>query len=113
MKNGFCRKAGAILIALSMLLSFTSAPLAGAQSTQSPTFSIQSYPLLGNSHIAVDLNGDGILDLTGPGAVGAAVMLGNANGTFQARVDFPAGGQSQDLAAEDFNSDGKQEDRKS
>src|SRR6188474_1582267 len=80
-----------------------------AQSTQSPTFAIQSYPLLGNSHIAVDLNGDGILDLTGPGANGAAVMLGNADGTFRARVDFPTGGQTQDLAAGDFNSDGKQD----
>ena len=82
---------------------------AAAQSTQSPTFTIQSYPLLGNSHIAVDLNGDGILDLAGPGANGAAVMLGNANGTFQARVNFAAGGQTQDLAAGDFNSDGKQD----
>src|SRR5688572_14167377 len=91
------------------ILIFVFTTQAAAQSTQSPTFSIQSYPLLGNSHIAVDLNGDGILDLTGPGAVGAAVMLGNANGTFQARVDFPAGGQSQDLAAGDFNSDGKQD----
>ena len=109
MKNGFWRKAGAILIALSVLLSFTSIPLAAAQSTQSPTFTIQSYPLLGNSHIAVDLNGDGILDLAGPGANGAAVMLGNADGTFRARVDFPAGGQAQDLAAGDFNSDGKQD----
>ena len=36
-------------------------------------------------------------------------MLGNVNGTFQARVDFPAGGQTQDLAAGDFNSDGKQD----
>jgi hypothetical protein len=109
MKNGFWRKAGAILIALSMLLSFTALPRAAAQSTQSPTFTIQSYPLLGNSHIAVDLNGDGILDLAGPGANGAAVMLGNADGTFRARVDFPAGGQAQDLAAGDFNSDGKQD----
>ena len=82
---------------------------AAAQSTQSPTFTIQSYPLLGNSHIAVDLNGDGILDLTGPGANGAAVMLGNADGTFRARVDFPTGGQTQDLAAGDFNSDGRQD----
>jgi hypothetical protein len=103
------KKAGALFIALSLVLSLTTIPRAAAQSTQSPTFSIQSYPLLGNSHIAADLNGDGILDLAGPGANGAAVMLGNANGTFRARVDFPAGGQSQDLAAGDFNSDGKQD----
>jgi hypothetical protein len=108
-RNGFWMKAGTLLVAFSVLISFTAIPMAAAQSTQSPTFSIQSYPLLGNSHIAVDLNGDGILDLTGPGAIGAAVMLGNANGTFRARVDFPAGGQSQDLAAGDFNSDGKQD----
>jgi hypothetical protein len=88
---------------------FVSAIQASAQSSQSPTFTIQSYPLLGNSHIAVDLNGDGILDLAGPGANGAAVMLGNADGTFRARVDYPSGGQSQDLAAGDFNSDGKQD----
>jgi hypothetical protein len=109
MKIRFWRNAGTLLVALSVLMSFIAVPLVAAQSTQSPTFTIQSYPLLGNSHIAVDLNGDGILDLTGPGAIGAAVMLGNANGTFQARVDFPAGGQSQDLAAGDFNSDGKQD----
>ena len=36
-------------------------------------------------------------------------MLGNADGTFQARVNFPTAGQSQDLAAGDFNSDGKQD----
>ena len=36
-------------------------------------------------------------------------MLGNADGTFRAKVDFPTGGQSQDLAAGDFNSDGKQD----
>jgi hypothetical protein len=108
-KKSFWTKANTLLIALSVLFSFNSTPLVAAQSTQSPTFTIQSYPLLGNSHIAVDLNGDGILDLAGPGAVGAAVMLGNANGTFQARVDFPAGGQPQDLAAGDFNGDGNQD----
>ena len=108
-KNGSWRQVGTLLIALSLLMSFTSIPLAAAQSTQSPTFTIQSYPLLANSHIAVDLNGDGILDLAGPGANGAAVMLGNADGTFRARMNFAAGGQTQDLAAGDFNSDGKQD----
>ena len=108
-RKGFWIKANTLLIALSVLLSFNATPWVAAQSTQSPTFTIQSYPLLGNSHIAVDLNGDGILDLAGPSAIGAAVMLGNANGTFQARVDFPAGGQTQDLAAGDFNSDGRQD----
>lgn len=108
-KKGFWTKVGTLLIALSVLISFTSIPLAAAQSTQSPTFTIQSYPLLANSHIAVDLNGDGVLDLAGPGANGAAVMLGNADGTFRARVNYPTGGQSQDLAAGDFNSDGKQD----
>src|SRR5688500_20136274 len=94
---------------LCSIVIFASAAQAAAQSTQAPTFTIQSYPLLGNSHIAVDLNGDGILDLAGPGANGAAVMLGSADGTFRARVDFPAAGQTQDLAAGDFNSDGKQD----
>ena len=100
---------GIMIVILALVLSFTVVPFAAAQSTQSPTFITQSYPLLGNSHIAVDLNGDGILDLAGPGANGAAVMLGNADGTFRARVNFPAGGQTQDLAAGDFNSDGKQD----
>lgn len=108
-KKRFWTKGKSLLIALSVLISFTSIPLAAAQSTQSPTFTIQSYPLLGNSHIAVDVNGDGILDLAGPGASGAAVMLGNADGTFRARVNYPTGGQTQDLAAGDFNSDGKQD----
>ena len=88
-KKRFWTKGKSLLIALSVLISFTSIPLAAAQSTQSPTFTIQSYPLLGNSHIAVDVNGDGILDLAGPGASGAAVMLGNADGTFRARVNYP------------------------
>lgn len=108
-RNVFPTKVGIMLITLALLLSFLGVPMASAQSTQSPTFAIQIYPLLANSHIAVDLNGDGILDLAGPGANGAAVMLGNADGTFRARVNFPAGGQSQDLAAGDFNSDGKQD----
>src|SRR5262245_32608676 len=34
-------------------------------------------------------------------------MLGNGDGTFRARTDFPVGAQTQAVAAGDFNSDGK------
>jgi hypothetical protein len=74
---------------------------------QSATFSRADYPLLGNNHIVADLNADGIPDLAGVGNNSAAIMLGNGNGTFNPRVLFPAGGQTQDLAAGDFNGDGR------
>jgi hypothetical protein len=79
---------------------------AGSVAAESATFNASTYPLLGNSHIAADLNGDGILDLAGAGN-GAHVMLGNGDGTFQAKVDYMASVQAQDLAVGDFNSDGK------
>ena len=34
-------------------------------------------------------------------------MLGSAGGAFRAKVDYPAGGPAQDLAAGDFNGDGR------
>jgi hypothetical protein len=71
------------------------------------TFTRTDYPILGNEHITADLNGDGILDLAATGAVGVGIMLGNGDGTFRPRVNFTAGGQSQDLAAGDFNGDGR------
>ena len=74
---------------------------------QSATFSRTDYPILGNEHITADLNGDGILDLAATGVVGVGIMLGNGDGTFRPRVNFTAGGQSQDLAAGDFNGDGR------
>ena len=74
---------------------------------QAATFTTQTYPLLGNTHIAADLNGDGRPDLAGAGANSASVMLNNGDGTFGARVDYPAAGQTQDVAAGDFNGDGK------
>ena len=43
-------------------------------SAQVATFTTQQYPLLGNTHIAADLNGDG---------------------TFRAKTDFPIGTQTQ------------------
>src|SRR5262249_40182917 len=76
-------------------------------SAQNATFTTQQYPLLGNTHIVADLNGDGRVDLAGAGGNAASVMLGNGDGTFQAKTDFPVATQTQAVAAGDFNSDGK------
>jgi FG-GAP-like repeat len=79
----------------------------GEVSAQVATFTTQQYPLLGNTHIAADLNGDGRPDLAGAGANAVSVMLANGDGTFRAKTDFPIGTQTQAVAAGDFNSDGK------
>ena len=79
----------------------------GEVSAQVATFTTQRYPLLGNTHIAADLNGDGRVDLAGSNANAASVMLGNGDGTFRAKTDFPIGFQTQAVAAGDFNSDGR------
>jgi hypothetical protein len=76
-------------------------------SAQNATFTTQQYPLLGNTHIAADLNGDGKVDLAGAGANVVSVMLGNGNGTFGAKTDFRVAAAPQAVAAGDFNSDGK------
>jgi FG-GAP-like repeat len=76
-------------------------------SAQVAAFTTQRYPLLGNTHIAADLNGDGRVDLAGSNANAASVMLGNGDGTFRAKTDFPIGFQTQAVAAGDFNSDGR------
>jgi hypothetical protein len=60
-----------------------------------------------------DFNGDGKLDaaiavpLPQAGTYGAAVFLGNGDGTFQAPVSYAVNGQPVALAAADFNNDGK------
>ena len=79
----------------------------GEVSAQVATFTTQRYPLLGNTHIAADLNGDGRVDLAGSNANAASVMLGNGDGTFRPKTDFPIGFQTQALAAGDFNTDGR------
>jgi hypothetical protein len=75
--------------------------------SQSATFTTQTYPLLGNTHIPADFNGDGKLDLAGSGLNAASVMLNNGDGTFRPKADYPVAGQTQDLAAGDFNGDAK------
>ena len=105
--RGFSIKAIALFTAFTVLMIFTAIPFAGAQSSQSATFATFNYPFLGNTHIAVDLNGDGRLDLVGSGANSADIMLNNGDGTFQPKVQYPVAGQSQDVAAGDFNGDGR------
>ena len=90
-----------VLVSLSLVLFQISA------SAQTASFARTDYPILGNNHIVADLNADGIPDLAGTGLNSASVMLGNGDGTFRAKVNYPAGGQTQDLAAGDFNGDGR------
>jgi hypothetical protein len=90
-----------LLVVLVMLL------FAQTVFAQSPTFARTDYPLLGNTHIAADFNGDGRQDLAGSGLNAASVMLNNGDGTFRSKVGYPVAGQTQDLAAGDFNGDGK------
>jgi hypothetical protein len=99
-------KAGHPAIAL-FVFAVVCAITFGEVSAQVATFTTQKYPLLGNTHIAADLNGDGKVDLAGAGANAVSVMLGNGDGTFRAKTDFPIGVQTQAVAAGDFNSDGK------
>ena len=83
-------------------------PLAAATAfAQTPTFVRSDYPLATNDLIAADLNGDGRPDLAGLAAAGAAVLLGNGDGTFQPIVTYAVFSSSQALAAGDFNNDGR------
>jgi hypothetical protein len=79
----------------------------GEVSAQVATFTIQRYPLLGNTHIAADFNGDGKPDLAGAGGNNVSVTLGNGDGTFRPKTDFPLEMQTQAVAAGDFDSDGR------
>ena len=62
---------------------------------------------------AADLNGDGILDLAVTSYAGSStpgvlsILLGNANGTFQAPVTYSVGTLPQSVVVGDFNGDGK------
>jgi hypothetical protein len=74
---------------------------------QSPSFARTDFPSLGNNHLVADVNGDAIPDLIGTGTNAVGVMLGSGTGTFRAKVDFLTGGPPQDVAAGDFNGDGR------
>ncbi|HEX5834811.1 MAG TPA: VCBS repeat-containing protein, partial [Pyrinomonadaceae bacterium] len=104
LKNQFC----SLRLSITLVLFFIGALLPQTTaSAQSASFSRTDFPFLGNNHITADVNGDGILDLVGTGLNTAAVMLGNGNGTFRTKVEFPVGSQAQDVAAGDFNGDGR------
>jgi hypothetical protein len=105
--RGFTIKAGALFIVFALLMSFTTIPFAGAQSSGSATFAAFNYPFFGGTHIAVDLNGDGKLDLAGSFQNSAAIMLNKGDGTFQPKVEYPVAGGTQAVAAGDFNGDGR------
>ncbi|MBA3805835.1 MAG: VCBS repeat-containing protein, partial [Acidobacteria bacterium] len=95
------------LLAPALFLTITMSLSVVSVLAQSATFARTDYPLLGNNHAVADFNGDGNLDLAGVGGNSADVMLGNGDGTFRAKVQYPAGGPTQDLAPGDFNGDGK------
>jgi hypothetical protein len=65
-----------------LILGATCAMTFGEVSAQNATFTTQQYPLLGNTHIATDFNGEGKLDLARAGANAVSVILGNGDGTF-------------------------------
>jgi hypothetical protein len=56
------------------VFSFACATTFSEVSAQNATFTTRQYPLLGNTHIAADLNGDGKLDLAGSGANAVSVL---------------------------------------
>jgi hypothetical protein len=59
--------------------------------------------------IAADFNGNGMLDLAvaNSGSNTVSVLLGNGNGTFQVKRDYPVSNDPESLAVADLNGDGK------
>ena len=89
-----------------LLLAFTVLLCAASSAAQTATFAGRDYPIVGNTHVAADFNGDGRPDLAGAG-LNVRVMLGLGDGSFRPYVEYPAGGYTEDAAAGDLNGDGK------
>ncbi|HEY7312010.1 MAG TPA: VCBS repeat-containing protein, partial [Gemmataceae bacterium] len=71
-----------------------------------PTFAVVNSPV---AQAVGDFNGDGRSDLVlvNQGANTVSVLLGNGNGTFQAKTDYATGTSPAGVAVGDFNGDGK------
>jgi hypothetical protein len=96
----------ALVLAVILVASLVGGDRATA-ATGAPTFARADYSQLGNNHVVADFNGDGRPDLAGIGAQAVAVLLANGVGTFGARVEYPLASWAQDLAAGDFDRDGR------
>jgi hypothetical protein len=82
-----------------------------ADTSQSQFSPPQNLPALLNPHDVkiLDLNGDRHLDLAvaNAGSSVVSVWLGNGDGTFGTRLDFPTGPTPKSVAIGDFNRDGR------
>ncbi len=87
----------------------------GAASLDLPTWTFSSPVFLSSdtyptAHAVGDFNRDGRLDLvtvSGTSTGSMSVLLGNGDGTFRARVDYPADANLTYIAVGDFNGDGR------
>ena len=102
-----CDRGARVVWGFVLALGISMAFVPASVFAQSPTFARSDYPLATNDLIAADLNGDARPDLAGIAASGAAVLLGNGDGTFQPIVTYPVFSWSQALTAGDFNGDGR------
>lgn len=106
LRKGFLLAAAVVVMALAQVAE-------AADVCSGPNFNVAPSIALGaftpNSVAVADFNHDGFADLAiaDGGTRGAAVLLGNGNGTFSAPTNFSTGGNgSESIVVADFNSDG-------
>ena len=104
------RYAGLILV---LFVLAGSLPAWSQQFLEAPQFAVGTPE--GPESVAVgDFNGDGKMDVAVTNSFNSSgntvtILLGNGNGTFQSRVDYPTGTFPQAVAVGDFNGDKKQD----